>query len=100
MRRRICMNLKSTDFFKNVDPNREKYEIAIKYAEGRNVNIYDINEVKKLYEDVNKRIEEICNTLDNNKDDELVTELENLNEVFYGLVGLIIDNKNASMNKA
>ncbi len=95
------MNLKSNDFFKNVDPNKEKYEIAVKYAEERNVNIYDIKELKKLYEEVNKRIEEICNTLnDDKKDNELVSELEKLNEVFYGLIGLLIDNKNNSMNKA
>ncbi len=95
------MNLKSNDFFKNVDPNKEKYEIAVKYAEERNVNIYDIKELKKLYEEVNKRIEEICNTLnDDKKDAELVSELEKLNEVFYGLIGLLIDNKNNSMNKA
>lgn len=95
------MNLKSNDFFKNVDPNKEKYEIAVKYAEERNVNIYDIKELKKLYEEVNKRIEEICNTLnDDKKDVELVSELEKLNEVFYGLIGLLIDNKNNSMNKA
>ena len=95
------MNLKSNDFFKNVDPNKKKYEIAVKYAEERNVNIYDIKELKKLYEEVNKRIEEICNTLnDDKKDAELVSELEKLNEVFYGLIGLLIDNKNNSMNKA
>ncbi len=95
------MNIKSTDFFKNVDPNREKYEVAVKYAEQRNVNIYDINELKGLYKDVNKRIGEICKALDaDENNDELVNELENLNEVFYGLIGLIIDNKNGCMNKA
>lgn len=95
------MNLKSTDFFNNVDPSREKYEVAIKYAEKRNVNIYDINELKELYKDVNKRIEEICKGLDGDENNtELVNELENLNEVFYGLVGLIIDNKHGCMNKA
>lgn len=95
------MNLKSTDFFKNVDPNKEKYEIAIKYAEQRNINIYDINELKKLYKDVNKHIEEVCKALEiDENNNEQINELENLNEVFYGLVGLIIDNKHNSMNKA
>ena len=95
------MNLKSTDFFNNVDPNKEKYETAIKYAEKRKVNIYDIKELKKLYEQVNKRIEEICKALESDENNnELVNELENLNEVFYGLIGLLIDIKNNSMNKA
>lgn len=88
-------------FFENIDPERKHYDTAIKYAKEHNVNIYKTKELKKLYETVNERILELSKKIElDGENNEYIKELEYLDEVFYGLVGLLIDNKNQSMNHA
>ncbi len=84
----------STDFFNNLDPDGKMYELAIEYAKSKNVDINNEKELERLYIDVSRSIEELSLMAENEE------ELEHLNEVFYGLVGLMIDNKKESLNKA
>lgn len=93
--------LNSRAFFDSIDPDREQYNIAIKYAKEHGASIYKIKELKELYTQVNKRIMELATKQEiYGEDEESTKELEYLNKVFYGLVGLMIDNKNKSMNQA
>lgn len=85
-------------YFNNIDPEGKLFEKAIIFAKDNGVDINDNKELKQLYTKLNKRIIELADSLEkeelkSKEFNDNKNELVKLNEIFYGLVGLMIDNK-------
>ena len=74
----------------------EQLNKAISYVKEHGVEIDDNTSIKVLYEKLNEKIIKLADT---GKDEE---ELADLNDIFYGLVGLMMSNMadDMSMPKA
>ena len=70
----------------------EQLNKAIAYVKEHGVEIDDNTSIKALYEKLNEKIIKLA---DAGKDEE---ELADLNDIFYGLVGLMMSNKSDDMN--
>ena len=69
----------------------EQLNKAISYVKEHGVEIDDNTSIKALYEKLNEKIIKLA---DAGKDEELA----DLNDIFYGLVGLMMSNKADDMN--
>ena len=87
-------NLKiSAQDMKNIlNSTDEQLNKAIAYVREHGVDIDDNAKIKPLYEKLN---EEIIKLADAGKGED---ELANLNDIFYGLVGLMMSNKANDMD--
>ena len=86
------ISISAQDMKNILNSTDEQLNKAISYAKEHGVEIDDNTSIKALYEKLNEKIIKLA---DAGKDEE---ELADLNDIFYGLAGLMMSNKADDMN--
>ena len=86
------ISISAQDMKNILNSTNEQLNKAISYVKEHGVEIDDNTSIKALYEKLNEKIIKLA---DAGKDEE---ELADLNDIFYGLVGLMMSNKADDMN--